>query len=433
LQAGANLLEWELAPEQPVYLRAMWALVADPAGFRRPEWMAPQDAPAQDSLVRFTGSFDISFVPEEGTLHTATAFGCRVLVNGVEVGRQGGFDPYGFQMRTYRHATAAFRQGHNTVTLEVDDPGRLVEASVDVRVRGRHGESATFSSGAHWQVARGSGPADPVALRRFQNMSWNQGAVGVTVDPPAADLWRRPHPLPGAHWLEDAPADGTVVAVAPDAFGGRSRVEWLRWTLPPGAQAVHLPIQGIARLWVDGTELPITAGTATLPPSDALQRKALLRVEPQGGHSEGGLLAGPVTYTSAAGPIGLGPWPDYGLAAYSGGLRYAATISLDSQQLAAVSPGVTAAGNNSAARVILDLGAVRGTAEVWVNDQPIGTRIWSPYHFDVTAALQEGPNRVEVLVLNTLGPYLRATSPTNYVFGPQELSGLLGPVRLLRV
>lgn len=38
---------------------------------------------------------------------------------------------------------------------------------------------------------------------------------------------------------------------------------------------------------------------------------------------------------------------------------------------------------------------------------------------------------VEVLVTNTLAPYLDAVSPTPFVFEGQKVSGLLGPVRLL--
>jgi hypothetical protein len=47
-------------------------------------------------------------------------------------------------------------------------------------------------------------------------------------------------------------------------------------------------------------------------------------------------------------------------------------------------------------------------------------------------AVQPGENTVEVLVCNTLAPYLRATSPTHYVFAGQEVSGLLGPVRVVQ-
>jgi hypothetical protein len=419
LRAGANLIEWELAPEQPLYLRAMWALVRAPRRFVRPEWMAPRDAAVRDSLVRFTGSFDLAFAPQGSTLHTATAFGCRVLVNGVEVGRQGGFDPYGFQMRVYRHSSDAFREGRNTVTLEVHDPGQIVEALVDVRITGAGEEVAVFTSGAHWEVQRGEGPAEGVALRRFQNMSWNRGEVGVSVDPPAVDIRRRPHPLPGADWLEDTPSDGTVMAITPDAFGGKARVEWLRWVLPPGARSMRLPVCGTARLWVDDGEVEIREGAARIPPSAAVRRVAMLRVVPHGGYSEGSLLAGPVTYEVERGPIAPGPWAAFGLQSYSGGLRYSTTFALGAE--------------SGAERIVLDLGRVRGTAEVHVNGRPAGTRIWAPYQFDITDAVRPGENQVEVLVLNTLAPYLRATSPTNYIFGEQELSGLLGPVRVVQV
>ena len=142
--------------------------------------MTPVDPPQQDTLVRFTGSFEVPFEPGEGTLHTGTAFGCRVLVNGVEVGRQGGFDPYGFQMRVYRHFSTAFRRGTNTVTLEVHDPGQLVEALVDVRVAGRTGEQAVLTSGPQWTVQRGEGPqtaGGAAALPEFELEPGRRGGV----------------------------------------------------------------------------------------------------------------------------------------------------------------------------------------------------------------------------------------------------------------
>jgi hypothetical protein len=311
-----------------------------------------------------------------------------------------------------------FRRGKNTVTLEVHDPRQLVEALADVRVVGERGEEVVLTSGAHWQVQRGDRPPTPTALRRFQNMSWNKGEVGVSLDPQAVDIWRRPHPLPGADWIEDTPSDATVLRAVPDAYGGRRRVEWLRWKLPPGASAMRIPVNGMARLWVDDVQVDLHHGETVIPSSPEVRRVATLRVEPDGGHSEGGLLAGQVAYVMGNGPIGLGPWSEYGLASYSGGVRYSSTFTLDG------APG---------GRVLVDLGAVRGTAEVWINGQPVGTRIWTPYRFDITAAVWAGKNWVEVLVLNTLAPYLRSTSPTNYVFGGQEVSGLMGPVRVLGV
>ena len=402
----------------------MWALVRMPGRFVRPEWMTPVDPPQQDTLVRFTGSFEVPFEPTEGTLHTGTAFGCRVLVNGVEVGRQGGFDPYGFQMRVYRHFSAAFRRGTNTVTLEVHDPGQLVEALVDVRVAGAQGEEAVLTSGPQWTVQRGEGPQMPAALRRFQNSSWNRGAVGVSLDPQAVDLWRRPHPLPGADWLEDVPSDDTVVRAAPDAFGGQRRVEWLRWTLPPGVadDAAAAQCRRISAA-VGGRR---RGGAPMRSPAES--RRTCRQVTQYGGRrscawrrqagtAKGGCWRGRRRTRWRPGRSGWGHGREYGLASYSGGVRYSSTFRLDSEPQG---------------RMVIDLGQVRGTAEVWVNGQPLGARIWAPYRFDITAAVQDGENRVEVLVLNTLAPYLRSTSPTNYVFGEQEVSGLMGPVRVIK-
>ena len=119
----------------------------------------------------------------------------------------------------------------------------------------------------------------------------------------------------------------------------------------------------------------------------------------------------------AEGRLAPGLWAEQGLESYAGGVRYRRTFTLD------------ALPDRS---LWLDLGRVRGTAEVWVNGQPAGVRIWSPYRFDVTGLLQGGENAVEVLVLNTLAPYLDVQSPTFYVFPGQVDSGLLGPVHIVR-
>ena len=81
--------------------------------------------------------------------------------------------------------------------------------------------------------------------------------------------------------------------------------------------------------------------------------------------------------------------------------------------------------------MLLDLGEVRGTAEVFVDGESAGVRVCSPYTFDLTGRIGPGGATLEVLVLNTLGPHLDAVSPTPYVFAGQRRSGLFGPVRIL--
>jgi len=204
-----------------------------------------------------------------------------------------------------------------------------------------------------------------------------------------------------------------VVAVTPDAFPGARAEETLRWVLPPGARAMHLKVAGRARLVVNGRELAIDGERVELPDPGARKRVCELRVQPAAGRTAGALLDGPVTYEVGPGVIEPGDWCTQGLVNYSGGIRYRRKLRLPSGTR------------------WLDLGRVRGSAEVWVNGRAAGVRIWRPYRFDVGSLLREGENEIEVLVLNTLGPYLKGHGATSFTLKGQEVSGILGPIKLL--
>jgi len=143
-------------------------------------------------------------------------------------------------------------------------------------------------------------------------------------------------------------------------------------------------------------------------------RTAVLRVLTRPGHRAGAALAGPVRFDVGPGTIELGDWESAGLTGYSGGVRYRRRLDLP----------------EAPALATLDLGKVRGTAEVTVNGHRIGVRICAPYTFDVGTALRPGANEIEVLVYGTLAPYLDDVSPTHFVFPGQRASGLFGPVLL---
>jgi hypothetical protein len=100
----------------------------------------------------------------------------------------------------------------------------------------------------------------------------------------------------------------------------------------------------------------------------------------------------------------------------------------------------------SGARLWLDLGGVKNIAEVFVNGQSTGIVWKGPFRVDVTEAMKPGTNKVEIKVTNlwvnrligdqqpnvtrkytfTTWPYYRAGSPL-------LPSGLLGPVRIVRL
>jgi len=77
--------------------------------------------------------------------------------------------------------------------------------------------------------------------------------------------------------------------------------------------------------------------------------------------------------------------------------------------------------------VVLDLGEVYETVEVWVNGQAAGVRICPPYRLNISALVRSGKNTLVVEVTNTLVKQQRDVLSR---FAQQEPSGLLGPVHL---
>ncbi|MDP4188786.1 MAG: hypothetical protein Q8905_12100, partial [Bacteroidota bacterium] len=102
------------------------------------------------------------------------------------------------------------------------------------------------------------------------------------------------------------------------------------------------------------------------------------------------------------------------LKTYSGGMWYRKSIKITAEQA-------------KAAQILFDLGKVVATAEVFVNGKAIGTKVTSPWTFDLSGKLTSGDNKIEILVYNTLGNhYLNTIS--QYV--GRTNSGLIGPVKI---
>ena len=425
LDEGPNVVEFRLEAEEDVELRAHFAFVRDPERYARPELILAGDGVKKDTVVAYRKVVSVPFHPEKVVVQVGSAVPCRVYVNGVQVGRQGGFDPY-FELHQARiqpyDVTVQSREGDNDITVEVSDLGVPHAVSVDGLFEAG-GSSVSVVSDETWEATR---DGEPVALDLRRQPF---GSIFPWGDPALAHLWRRPHPLPGSNWLEDAEdADEVVVGLAPEARAGRRGAEWLRFLVPPGAIHMRLALHGTATVYLDGEERTRSSREdgarvleVELPRAGDPERVCALRVEAEPGHERGAILDGPVRFVTGVGSMRLGNWEDHGLAGYSGGVRYRRRIEW------------TGAGGEEGTRPLLDLGRVRGTAEILINGASAGVRIWSPYTFDLTDLLSTGENDLEVRVFNTLGPYLDAVSPTRFVFEGQRISGLMGPVRILEV
>jgi hypothetical protein len=418
LDEGPNLIEFRLEAEEETELRAHFAFVRDPAGYERPELMRPAGGAVKDSVVSYRKTVSVPFEPDEAAVQVGADTPCRVYVDGTEVGRQGGFDPYFEQHQTRIQSydlTAMAKEGETELRIDVSDLGIPHAISVD-GMFGAGADSVSVVSDETWEVMR-DGETVSIELRRHPF-----GAIYQWGDPAWPRLRRRPHPLPDTGWLEDDRPDDVVIGLVPNARAGLSGIEWLRFPVPPGATRMRLALHGIVTVYLDGEEVAPERGVGglevELPRAGEPERVCALRVETEPGYEGGAILAAPVRFATGEGTMRLGDWEERGLAGYSGGVRYKKKL----QRTEADGEG---------GRILLDLGRVRGTAEVLVNGASAGVRIWSPYTFDLTDHLSPEGNDLEVRVFNTAGPYLDAASPTRSVFDGQRVSGLMGPVKVL--
>ena len=122
-----------------------------------------------------------------------------------------------------------------------------------------------------------------------------------------------------------------------------------------------------------------------------------------------------------------------GIKYYSGTAVYHNDVQIEASEL---TPG----------RCVLDLGEVGCMAEVIVNDQSVGTAWRKPYTLDITNALKQGKNKLEIRVVNQwvnriIGD-LQPDSKKKYTFTHQSFyqadsellpSGLMGPVNILKI
>lgn len=344
--------------------------------------------------------------PAGGVLQLGTAGRVTLIVNGDVVARHGESDNYSHvrQPRVRRYpVTGLLVAGANELelTLHEESSAAVVDALLHLG-----DEEQWLVTDDTWTASR-----DGVAGVAV-------GVAEVPHDPRWVQLRPRPHPLARGHELEGADPDALRIGrpCAPGDGGGAGQ-RTFRFRLPPGAVTVRLPVAGAVAVEMDGREAAVVAGSCRLDPPDAAGTLCTVTVTPAAGPGPdgGALWTGPVeVQVSGAATMPLGDWSAFGLADYSGGVRYRHVVrGLDGP-------------------ATLDLGAVRGTAEVRVDGRAVGARLWSPYRFSLPH-LDPAGSTLEVDVYGTLGPYQAAVSPTPWVLPGQCVTGLLGPVTLRTV
>ena len=208
---------------------------------------------------------------------------------------------------------------------------------------------------------------------------------------------------------------------------------WYRVEIPPGTTAFLLPARPAdIAVYLNGTRVqPDSAGTVTFPKLDFDQPGSIALRLPADQELLDYLYfqSGPTEYR-------LGNWTWTGLTYYSGEAFYEKEFDLDPRLVGA--------------RVMLDLGAVGLTAEVWLNGRKVGTRLWEPFEIEVTGQLRAGRNRLRVAVTNADASKRGEPSVERMIegrfdlwrygwrgwyappyMGAIDLNGLVGPLRLI--
>lgn len=198
-----------------------------------------------------------------------------------------------------------------------------------------------------------------------------------------------------------------------------------RFKSAPALNKLKFACYGNVRVWVDGVECRtnclvkqsdgLMSYEAIVSKPSARRSAIAISVENVPGMNGGAAIDGGIRQECGSdGLLNIGDWGNMeGLRAYSGSAWYRKTVSLTSSE---------------GKRIILDLGRVVSTAEVYVNGEKAGLKMHSPWQFDISPYVKSGDNRIEVLVHNTAGNHYLSI-PTQYR-GSTE-AGIIGEVSIL--
>ena len=370
--------------------RASWI-----TGVRKPQdWVVRPDSETHDRL-RFTKSITFNDPPIKAWATFVGVEHATVYMNGTVLGESEDWtSPVTYNIMPY------LRLGENTIIADVSsNSGTPVSLLFESQIDLRSGESLVVVSDRTWDVDAPSGEM------------WT--GTGFSRDVPIA-TWERGKP-PVQPW-------GHMVLLGESVKFPRTLM--YRQRLPVGCVGVGIPyIKGIHKVFVDVRErTPDIHGIYNITTG------GVLSVEIDATDFSSGILA-PLTLFTRPTTIKLAPWGDLGYHWYSGSAIYERTFELTKGEAETI--------------VTLDLGDVRYHAEVIVNNRLIGARVWPPYRFNISDAVNPGANTVRVRVSNLAANEMRwrrdearMSDPWHRYWHEDNIeqdrlgAGLLGPVKV---
>ena len=413
--AEVNLLEVELgaAETHPGFdfagegdLLGCFVALSRPGSFgARPQFMTVGDGVLPAGRVSYRNRLEVPAGAGEARLVVGAATGLSILVDGVDVARQEKVEyyeeaPWGATPMYFSHdLTGRLAPGGHVIEIVTESTDARDVVFVDLVVTAG-ARVVTLVSGPGWETGAGRTSAPSREHRgRWSNLA-------------AAHAAERSHPLPEAAWLHGPPVVGEPVDPVSFSVSAAPAAQRFRVRLPAGTTAVTLPLREPGSVELLGRPLELRDGALRLPEPLAAVADLFVETAPLAFDRGGAAWRGPLLVSTAPAPLDLGSWRGLGLRGWSGAVRYTREVRLPA------GPGPT----------VLDLGRVRGSADVRVDGRHVGSAFCAPYRFELPTLGRAAT--VEVTVYNTLAPFLDESTPTVWVFPSQLESGLIGPVTL---
>lgn len=359
-----------------------------------PVWIQPL---RESSSRQLTQSIIVDELVTEALVHFVTMDGaCRLSVDDQAILTLGDFMPYSQWGQQTLDLARWLDPGEHTIRLDFDD----------------HPAGRALLDGG-WNGV--SGVTHPIITTTQWRDGENHPAISAMQSTDQQWIVPRRHLLGGVTWLERSggPDVEPLTFVADPTRVGQA--VWLRFSLPVGTDGLRLGLKGtVTHAWIDGSPIPIFQEEWAIEPGPA-ERLLVVRIQPEGLSTEAAVLTAPVLVHTVPYRGRLGHWREaLHLPTFSGVVEYQTTVT------------------GPVAQTVLDLGEVRGTAEVWVDEVQAGVRLWHPYRFDCPSLSTSGAHRLKIRVTNTLGAYYADGKPTSLCPSAQTVGGLVGPVVLSR-
>jgi len=350
--------------------------------------------PEPKTTLYYRYNFVIKDNPEQGFLHVSADDMVTLWVNGNKL-TEGENSRIWFKTDTYPIGKY-LREGKNTIAVEVINTGGPGSFMLQGRYATNKGEIGSIRTNPEWKEL---GTKDEGWYKQdYNDNSWNMPSLAPEkIYSERIELF-----------------DNPKKSIGPKEF------LWWKLNVPPGAIEVKMPgISEESVVFCNNKQLSLQNSIAKLP---AGTKQIFVRHDPK---HDPGFLGSPLEFSCKGKSQGaIGSWLNYGLHKFSGVVDYETTFYLD----------------QAFGDVSLDLGRVSYLAEVWINGQHAGSRLWRPFTFDISDYVKEGENEIRIrvgnLVVNEMS-LINDVEESIIVWGRTGIpllkdldAGLFGPVKI---